>query len=209
MIEVKLSQGAKPGHGGMLPGPKVTQEVAEARGIEPWQDCNSPAAHSAFSTPTGSLEWLALLREQSGGKPVGFKLCVGLPHEIMALVKAMLDTGITPDFIVVDGAEGGTGAAPQELTDNVGMPMREGAILLRNALVGTNLRDRIKIRYCRQDPLGCGHGAGLCAQRRLVQRRAGLHVLAWLRAVDEMPHRRLSNRCRHAGSMASGRLSGR
>jgi hypothetical protein len=145
MIEVKLSQGAKPGHGGMLPGPKVTEEIAEARGVEPWKDCNSPAAHSAFSTPLEFMEWLARLRELSGGKPVGFKLCLGLPHEIMALVKAMLETGITPDFIVVDGAEGGTGAAPQELTDNVGMPMREGLILLRNALVGANLRDKVKI----------------------------------------------------------------
>jgi glutamate synthase domain-containing protein 2 len=156
MIEVKLSQGAKPGHGGMLPGPKVTPEVAEARGIEPWQDCNSPAAHSAFSTPAGFMEWLALLREKSGGKPVGFKLCVGMPHEIMALVKAMLETGITPDFIVVDGAEGGTGAAPQELTDNVGMPMREGVILLRNALVGANLREKVKIGVAGKIHSGAG-----------------------------------------------------
>jgi len=145
MIEVKLSQGAKPGHGGMLPGPKVTPEVAEARDIEAWKDCNSPAAPSAFSTPAGMMEWLAQLRDLSGGKPVGFKLCVGMPHEIMALVKAMIETGITPDFIVVDGAEGGTGAAPQELTDNVGMPMREGLICVRNALVGTDLKNRVRI----------------------------------------------------------------
>ena len=145
MIEVKLSQGAKPGHGGMLPAAKVTPEIGEVRNLEPWQDCTSPAAHQTFTTPIELLEWIAKLRELSGGKPTGFKLCVGLPHEVLALVKAMLETGITPDFIVVDGAEGGTGAAPQELTDNVGMPLREGIIAIRNALVGTNLRDRIKI----------------------------------------------------------------
>jgi len=145
MIEVKLSQGAKPGHGGMLPGAKVTPEIASVRHIEPWLDCNSPAAHSTFSNPIQLLEWIAQLRELSGGKPTGFKLCVGLPHEILALVKAMLETGITPDFIIIDGAEGGTGAAPQELTDNVGMPMREGLTIMRNALVGTNLKDKIKI----------------------------------------------------------------
>lgn len=145
MVEIKLSQGAKPGHGGVLPGPKVTPEIAETRDIPPWQDCNSPAAHSTFSTPVGLLEWTARLRELSGGKPTGIKLCIGQPHEVMALVKAMLETGITPDFIVVDGAEGGTGAAPQELTDNVGMPLREGLILMRNALVGTGLKDRIRV----------------------------------------------------------------
>ena len=145
MIEIKLSQGAKPGHGGMLPGSKVTPEIAETRKIEVGEDCLSPAAHSAFSTPIGLLEWIGQLREMSGGKPTGFKLCVGQPHEVMALVKAMLETGITPDFIVVDGAEGGTGAAPQELTDNVGMPLREGLALVRNALVGAELKDRIRI----------------------------------------------------------------
>jgi len=145
MIEIKLSQGAKPGHGGMLPGTKVTPEVAEAREIEPWQDCNSPASHSQFSNPIELLEWVAQLRELSGGKPAGFKLCIGMPHEMLAITKAMVETGITPDFIVVDGAEGGTGAAPLELTNNVGMPLREGLILVRNALVGANLKDKVKI----------------------------------------------------------------
>ncbi|MDG2004961.1 MAG: FMN-binding glutamate synthase family protein [Novosphingobium sp.] len=145
MIEVKLSQGAKPGHGGMLPGAKVTPEIAEAREIEVGKDCISPASHSTFSTPIELLEWIAQLRELSVGKPIGIKLCVGMPHEIMALVKAMLATGITPDFITVDGAEGGTGAAPQELTDNVGMPLREGLICIRNALIGSNLKDRVRI----------------------------------------------------------------
>ncbi|MCX7864082.1 MAG: FMN-binding glutamate synthase family protein [Novosphingobium sp.] len=145
MIEVKLSQGAKPGHGGMLPAAKVTPEIAEAREITPGVDCISPPAHSTFSTPIELFEWIARLRDLSGGKPVGIKLCVGQPHEIMALVKAMLETQITPDFIVVDGAEGGTGAAPQELADNVGMPMREGLICIRNAIVGADLKDRIRI----------------------------------------------------------------
>ncbi|MCB2078766.1 MAG: FMN-binding glutamate synthase family protein [Novosphingobium sp.] len=145
MVEVKLSQGAKPGHGGVLPGAKVTAEIAEARHVEQGKDCISPPAHKTFSTPAGLLEWLASLRELSGGKPAGIKLCIGYPHEIMALCKAMLETGITPDFIVVDGGEGGTGAAPQELTDNIGMPLREGLTLVRNALVGTNLRHRVKI----------------------------------------------------------------
>jgi glutamate synthase domain-containing protein 2 len=145
MVEIKLSQGAKPGHGGVLPGGKVTPEIAEARRVEPWQDCLSPAAHSTFGTPIGLLEWIVRLRTLSAGKPVGMKLCVGQPREVMALMKAMLETGITPDFIVVDGAEGGTGAAPQELTDNVGMPLREGLILMRNALVGTGLREKVRL----------------------------------------------------------------
>ena len=145
MIEVKLSQGAKPGHGGVLPGRKVTEEIAEARGIPVGEDCLSPAAHATFSTPIKMLEWIAELRELSGSKPVGIKLCVGQPHEVFAIAKAMLQTGITPDFITVDGAEGGTGAAPLELSNSVGMPLREGLIFVRNALVGTGLKDRVKV----------------------------------------------------------------
>lgn len=145
MIEVKLSQGAKPGHGGLLPAAKVTPEIAQARGIPAWQDSLSPAAHSAFSTPVEMMEWLARLRELSGGKPVGFKLCIGHRWEFLALTKAMLRTGITPDFIVVDGAEGGTGAAPAELSNHMGTPMREGLIFVVNALKGTRLRERIRI----------------------------------------------------------------
>ena len=145
LIEIKLSQGAKPGHGGILPGAKVTAEIAETRGVPVGRDVISPAAHSTFSTPIGLMEWLAQLRELSGGKPVGLKLCVGQPHEILALAKAMLATEITPDFIVVDGGEGGTGAAPLELTNSVGMPLREGLVWVRNALVGTGLKDRVRI----------------------------------------------------------------
>jgi glutamate synthase domain-containing protein 2 len=145
MIELKLSQGAKPGHGGMLPGPKVTPEIAAARGIPVGVDCISPASHSAFSTPIEMMHFIAQLRTLSGGKPTGFKLCIGHPWEWFAMVKAMLSTGITPDFIVVDGAEGGTGAAPLEFTDHVGSPVQEGLLLVHNTLRGVGLRDRIKI----------------------------------------------------------------
>jgi glutamate synthase domain-containing protein 2 len=145
MIEVKLSQGAKPGHGGVLPGAKVTAEIAAARGVPVGVDCVSPAAHSAFSTPTELLHFIAYLRELSGGKPTGFKLCIGHPWEWFAIVKAMQATGITPDFIVVDGAEGGTGAAPLEFTDHVGAPLQEGLLLVHNTLKGVGLRDRIRL----------------------------------------------------------------
>ncbi|MFM2261854.1 MAG: Glutamate synthase large chain [Pseudomonadota bacterium] len=145
MIELKLSQGAKPGHGGVLPGPKVTPEIAEARGVPVGQDCVSPASHSAFSTPLELLSFIDKLRDLSGGKPTGFKLCIGHPWEWFAIVKAMQSTGITPDFIVVDGAQGGTGAAPLEFTDHVGMPLQEGLLLVHNTLVGAGLRKHIKI----------------------------------------------------------------
>ena len=145
MIELKVSQGAKPGHGGVLPGAKVSKEIAEARGVPIGQDCLSPPGHSAFSTPIEMVEFLANLREWSGGKPVGFKLCIGEPQDFMAICKAMLETGIRPDFVTVDGAEGGTGAAPTEFSDHVGFPLREALILVRNTLVGIGLKDEIKI----------------------------------------------------------------
>lgn len=145
MIEIKLSQGAKPGHGGILPGEKVSAEIAATRGVPMGQDCISPASHSAFSTPLQMMEFIARLRELSGGKPVGFKLCIGQPWEFMGIVKAMLETGIRPDFIVVDGGEGGTGAAPVEFTDHLGAPMREGLLFVHNTLVGAGLRDQIRI----------------------------------------------------------------
>ncbi|HET7315606.1 FMN-binding glutamate synthase family protein [Salinisphaera sp.] len=145
MIEIKLSQGAKPGHGGVLPGAKVTPEIAEARGVEVGQTCESPPYHTAFSTPIEMMEFIADLREGAGGKPVGFKLCIGHGWQFMSLAKAMLKTGITPDFIVIDGAEGGTGAAPLELSDSVGTPLREGLVWAHNTLVGAGLRERIKI----------------------------------------------------------------
>ncbi|KQN09461.1 glutamate synthase [Sphingobium sp. Leaf26] len=145
MTEIKLSQGAKPGHGGLLPGPKVTAEIAKIRDIPEGEDCLSPPFHTAFSTPRELLSFVAQMRALSGGKPVGIKLCVGYPHELFAVVKAMIETEILVDFIVIDGAEGGTGAAPTELSDRVGMPLREGLILARNALVGTNLKGKVKL----------------------------------------------------------------
>lgn len=145
LIEIKLSQGAKPGHGGVLPSSKVTEEIAAARGVQSGVDCISPSAHSAFSSPTGLLEFIARLRELSGGKPTGFKLCVGHPWEFFAIAKAMLVTGIVPDFIVVDGAEGGTGAAPVEFCDHVGVPLQEGLRLVHNTLVGIGVREQVRL----------------------------------------------------------------
>jgi glutamate synthase domain-containing protein 2 len=145
MIELKISQGAKPGHGGVLPGPKVTIEIAEARGVSVGQDCVSPASHSAFSTPAEMMQFIEKLRQLSGGKPVGFKLCIGHPWEWFAMAKAMRETGLWPDFIVVDGAEGGTGAAPLEFTDHVGAPLQEGLLLVHNTLVGMGERHRVKL----------------------------------------------------------------
>jgi glutamate synthase domain-containing protein 2 len=145
MVEIKLSQGAKPGHGGILPAAKVTREISVTRGVPMGEDCLSPARHRAFSTPIEMMHFIARLRELSGGKPVGFKLCVGHPWEFMAIVKAMRETAIVPDFIVVDGAEGGTGASPLEFMDHIGLPLREGLLFVHNTLVGASLRDRIRI----------------------------------------------------------------
>ncbi len=145
MIEIKLSQGAKPGHGGVLPGAKVTGEIAAIRGVAQGEDCLSPACHSAFATPVEMMGFIAELRRLSGGKPVGFKLCLGHSWEFLAICKAMLATQIYPDFIVVDGKEGGTGAAPLEFLDHLGMPMREGLVFVHNALVGIGARARIRL----------------------------------------------------------------
>ncbi|MFL9922970.1 FMN-binding glutamate synthase family protein [Herbaspirillum lusitanum] len=145
MIEVKLSQGAKPGHGGVLPAAKITPEISATRGIPMGIDCISPAVHSSFSTPIGLLEFIEKLRQLSGGKPVGIKMCIGHPWEFFGIAKAMLQTGITPDFITVDGSEGGTGAAPLEFVDHVGMPLQEGLLMVHNTLVGIGLRDKVKI----------------------------------------------------------------
>ncbi|WP_296280791.1 FMN-binding glutamate synthase family protein [uncultured Acinetobacter sp.] len=145
MIEIKLSQGAKPGHGGILPKHKISEEIAQIRGVPRDRDCVSPAAHSAFSTPIEMMHFIQQLRELSNGKPVGFKLCIGQPWQFMGIVKAMLETKIVPDFIVVDGSEGGTGAAPIELIDHMGTPLREGLLFVHNTLVGAGLRDQIKV----------------------------------------------------------------
>ena len=145
MIELKLSQGAKPGHGGMLPGSKVNAEIARTRGIPEGVDCISPPTHSAFSTPRELLEFIDRLRTLSGGKPVGFKLAVGHPWEWFGIAKAMHETGLLPDFIVVDGAEGGTGAAPSEFSNSIGVPMNEALLLVHNTLVGLGVRDQVRI----------------------------------------------------------------
>ena len=145
MVELKLSQGAKPGHGGVLPAAKVSPEIAMTRGVPVGVDCISPSGHSAFSSPIEMLQFIATMRRLSGGKPAGFKLCIGHPWEFLAICKAMIETKIYPDFIVIDGKEGGTGAAPLEFTDHLGMPLREGLNFVHNALIGINARDRIKL----------------------------------------------------------------
>ena len=145
MIEIKLSQGAKPGHGGMLLSSKVTPEIAETRGVKPFEDVISPHSHSEFGTPTELLKFAERLRNLSCGKPVGIKLCIGHPWEFIAIVKAMTETGIELDFITVDGSEGGTGAAPVEFTDHLGCPLRDAVVFVDNTLRGANLRDRVKV----------------------------------------------------------------
>ncbi len=145
MVEIKVSQGAKAGHGGVLPGSKVDAEIARVRHIPVGKDCISPAYHTAFSTPTELLEFVAQLRELSGGKPAGFKLCIGRPYEFLAVCKAMRTTEIYPDFIVIDGAEGGTGAGPIEFLDHMGVPLTEGLIFAQNALVGMGVRDHVRL----------------------------------------------------------------
>ncbi len=145
MIEIKLSQGAKPGHGGVLPKAKITQEIANIRNIPTDKDCVSPAVNPECTTPISLLNFVKKLRELSGGKPVGFKLCIGNPAEFLSICKAMLKTGITPDFITVDGAEGGTGAAPIEFSNRLGMVCLEAVSFVNNALVGVGLRDQIHI----------------------------------------------------------------
>ncbi len=159
MIEIKISQGAKPGHGGILPGEKVTAEIAEARGVPIGTDCVSPSSHSAFSTPLELMAFIAQLRILSGGKPVGFKICIGHPWEFLGVCKAMLETEIYPDFIIVDGAEGGTGAAPLEFTDRIGFPLKEGLLLVHNALTGIGVRDKIRIGVSGKVVTGIGIAA--------------------------------------------------
>lgn len=145
MIEIKLSQGAKPGHGGILPAKKVTEEISKIRNVEMGKDVLSPPYHKAFNTPIGLLHFVKQCRDLSGGKPIGFKLCVGSKHEFLAICKAMVETGIKPDFIAVDGGEGGTGAAPLEFSNHVGTPFKEGLAFVYDALIGFNLKKDIKI----------------------------------------------------------------
>ena len=172
MIEIKISQGAKPGHGGILPAAKITPEIAKIRGVPLGRNVNSPPAHSAFSTPIGLLEFVARLRELSGGKPVGFKLCIGKRREFLAVCKAMIETGIKPDYIAIDGGEGGTGAAPYEFSNILGCPLVEGLVFAHNALVGSGLRDDIRLIASGKAATGFGItrllalGADLCYSAR-------------------------------------------
>ncbi|CZI26286.1 TPA: FMN-binding glutamate synthase family protein [Legionella pneumophila subsp. pneumophila] len=145
MIEIKLSQGAKPSHGGILPAAKLTEEIAKVRKVPMGKDVLSPIAHTAFDNPVGLLHFVKRLRDLSGGKPIGFKLCLGRRHEFMAICKAMLQTNILPDFITIDGAEGGTGAAPVEYTNFIGTPLEAGLVFVHNALVGAGVRDKIRV----------------------------------------------------------------
>ncbi len=145
MIEIKLSQGAKPGHGGILPAVKLTEEIAEIRHVSMGKDVLSPPNHTAFGSPKELLIFVQELRQLSAGKPIGFKMCIGKRSEFLALCKAMIETGIKPDFITIDGSEGGTGAAPIEFTNSVGTPLKDALIFVNNALIGAGLREDIKI----------------------------------------------------------------
>ncbi len=179
MIEIKLSQGAKPSHGGILPAAKLTQEIARARHVPMGSDVISPPAHSAFNSPIGLLKFIKRLRDLSGGKPVGFKLCVGRKDEFLSICKSMLETNIFPDFITVDGAEGGTGAAPLEFTDYVGEPLESGLLFVHNALVGINVRDKIRIICSGKIAVGfdmvekIAMGADMCNSARAMMMSVG------------------------------------
>jgi len=179
MIELKLSQGAKPGHGGILPAKKNTPEIAKIRGVEPGKDVLSPPFHKAFNTPVGLLEFIDELRDLSGGRPVGFKLCIGHKSEFIAICKAMIATGRKPDFIAIDGGEGGTGAAPLEFSDSVGMPFREGLAFAYDVLNGFDLKKDIKLVASGKIVTGFDMfrafalGADVCASARAMMMAVG------------------------------------
>jgi glutamate synthase domain-containing protein 2 len=145
MIEIKISQGAKPGLGGVLPATKNTEEIAKIRRLTPHKMVHSPPAHQTFSDAKGLLRFVKRLRELSGGKPVGFKLCIGSKNEFIKICEAMLETGLKPDFITVDGGEGGTGAAPMEFSDSVGMPLDDALVFVVNTLIGFDLKKEIRV----------------------------------------------------------------
>ena len=179
MIEVKISQGAKPGHGGILPKEKITPEIAAIRDVPLDRDVISPPNHTAFSTPVGLLQFVKQLRDLSGGKPVGFKLCVGIHREFLAICKAMINTGIKPDFITVDGGEGGTGAAPMEFSNHIGEPSIDGLIFVHNCLNGFDLRQEIRLISSGKITTGFGLvkriaiGADLCNSARAMMLALG------------------------------------
>ena len=186
-ISIKLSQGAKPGLGGVLPGAKVSPEIAAARGVPVGRTVVSPPAHSAFNTPTEFVQFVATLRRLSGGKPVGFKLCIGARTEFLSICKAILATGISPDFVIVDGSEGGTGSGPQEFEDHVGMPLTEGLMLVHNCLVGAGLRDRIRIG-----------ASGKVASGVDIVSRVCQSAVGCIQAM-QLQHQPLPYRCDHPG----------
>ena len=205
MIEVKISQGAKPGHGGILPAKKITKEIAEIRGVVMGKDVNSPPAHTAFTTPIGLLEFVTQLRELSGGKPVGFKLCIGKRREFLAVCKAMLETGMVPDFITIDGGEGGTGAAPFEFSNSLGTPLLEGLTFAHNALVGIGLRESDPHRRLGQGLERLHAGAHHRPRRRHLQRGAPDDARDGLHPGAQVQHERVSRRHRDPESGADGR----
>ena len=208
MVELKISQGAKPGHGGVLPAAKVSEEISKIRGVAMGEDCISPATHRAFSTPLEMMAFIGEMRRLSGGKPAGFKLCIGHPWEFLAICKAMLQTGIYPDFIVVDGNEGGTGAAPLEFMDHLGMPMREGVNFVHNALIGINARDRIKIGAAGKIATAFDMARAMAIGADWCNSARGfMFALGCIQSL-ELPHRSLPDRRDHAGSLPRPRAGG-
>ena len=203
MTSLKLSQGAKPGIGGVLPGAKVTQEIAEARGVPQGEKCVSPSAHRVFSTPRELVLFMARMRELNGGKPAGFKLCLGSRADFLGICKAMVAEGVTPDFVIVDGGEGGTGAAPLEYEDHIGTPLTEGLLNVHNCLVGVGLRDQVKVGASGKV------ASGIDIVKRLVQ---GADYTNSARVDDDggrlhpgpdLPHQHLPGRRRHPGPAAA------
>ena len=208
MVELKISQGAKPGHGGVLPAAKVSEEISKIRGVAMGEDCISPATHRAFSTPLQMMAFVGEMRRLSGGKPTGFKMCIGHPWEFLAICKAMLETGIYPDFIVVDGNEGGTGAAPLEFMDHLGMPMREGVSFVHNALIGINARDRIKIGAAGKIATAFDMARAMAIGADWCNSARGfMFALGCIQSL-ELPHRSLPDRRDHAGSFPGARAGG-
>lgn len=198
-VSLKLSQGAKPGVGGVLPVAKVNAEIARVRDVPEGKTVTSPPYHRVFHTPRELIRFVARMRELSGGKPAGFKLCVGSRREFLAVCKAMLAEGATPDFIIVDGGEGGTGAAPLEFADHIGTPLTEGLITVHNALVGTGLRDRIKIGVSGKVATGAD------IVKRMIQgadytnaARAMMFSIGCIQA-QKLPHQHLPGRGDHPG----------
>ena len=205
MIEIKISQGAKPGHGGMLPASKVNKQIAQVREVPEHEDCLSPASHPEFSTPRELMDFIVRLRKLCNGKPVGFKLCVGRRSEFMGICKAMLDTGVRPDFITIDGAEGGTGAAPIELSDNIGLTINEALPFVHSLLTGLDLRKDIRLIASGKIVSGFDMVMKNRARRRRLQRGPTDDVRRRLHPGHALPHQHLPHRRGHAGPQTRAR----